>query len=187
MFEQYISSFHEIAKSLKFSDGGGHQLDEQKAVQLIFEKCHVVKKNGSRIYLVGNGGSSGIVSHASVDLLNTCKINAVPITDSSQITCFANDYGYERVFSTPLETMMNPEDMLFAVSSSGSSSNILNAVTTAVKKGSFVLTLSGFKSDNPLRKSGSVNIWIDSASYGMVEIGHSLILHYLTDNFLNNR
>jgi D-sedoheptulose 7-phosphate isomerase len=183
MLEQYISTLHDILKRMIVTGGDGKELKEEEALGVIHNKFDTIKKNGGIVYLIGNGGSNGIVSHASVDLLNTCKINAFPLTDSSQLTCFANDLGYENVFSRPLETIIRSNDALIAISSSGSSKNILNAVKTAVDKNVFVLTLSGFKSDNPLRKSGHVNVWLDSNNYAMAEMGHALILHYITDRY----
>src|SRR5580704_18103930 len=72
--------------------------------------------------------------------------------------------------------------MLVAISSSGQSANILAAVAAARKLGCTVLTLSGFKPDNALRKIGDMNLYLDSTAYGYVEIGHlalfDAILHY---------
>jgi D-sedoheptulose 7-phosphate isomerase len=183
MLEQYTSTFHGILKKMIITNADGNVLKEEEALSIIHNKFDLIKKSNRIICLIGNGGSSGIVSHTSVDLVNTCKITAFPLTDTSQLTCFANDFGYENVFSKPLETMLSPDDALIAVSSSGSSKNILNAVHTAIQKKSFVITLSGFKSDNLLRKKGHINFWLDSERFGMVEIGHALILHYLTDRY----
>jgi D-sedoheptulose 7-phosphate isomerase len=79
--------------------------------------------------------------------------------------------------------MLSPEDMLIAISSSGNSANIRNAVSAAREIGAFSLTLSGFKGDNPLRTMGDTNVWLDSQDYGFVEIGHQFILHNLADRF----
>jgi D-sedoheptulose 7-phosphate isomerase len=183
MLEQYTSTFHDILKRMIITDANSKVLKEEEALSIIHNTFDLIKKNSRIICLVGNGGSNGIVSHASVDLVNTCKITAFPLTDTSQLTCFANDFGYENVFSKPLETMLSSEDALIAVSSSGSSKNILNAVHTAIHKNSFVITLSGFKPDNLLRKKGHINFWLDSDRFGMVEIGHALVLHYITDRY----
>ena len=66
--------------------------------------------------MIGNGGSSGIVSHSMVDFINACGLNARAITDNSLLTCMANDYGYENVFKQPFSAMINEGDMLIAVS-----------------------------------------------------------------------
>jgi len=181
MIREYIQNFSTILSNTIITDSEGTILYEEKLFTTIIEQFKEVQKKGKTVFLVGNGGSSGIVSHSSIDFLNACRIKAFPITDNSQITCFANDYGYENVYSKPLELMFQEGDALIAVSSSGSSKNILNASQTAFKKGGFVLTLSGFNSENPLRKSGHINFWVDVKDYGIVEIGHALLLHILTD------
>ena len=92
----------------------------------------------------------------------------------------SNDYGYENSFSESLSTLAREKDLLIAVSSSGRSPNIHNAVKSVKKVGGEVITLSGFGHDNPLRSMGDLNIWLDSTSYGLVEIGHLFYLHYLS-------
>ena len=133
--------------------------------------------------MIGNCGSSGSISHASVDLLNSCKVKAFPVTDNSQLTCFASDFGFENVFSKPLETLLSEGDLLVAVSSSCNSKNMVNASKLAKSKKNTVISLTGFNQDNFLRQTGDLNFWLDSSSYGLVEIGHAFLLHYLTDRY----
>jgi D-sedoheptulose 7-phosphate isomerase len=180
-YNKYISQFSDVLERMIITNNRFEVSGNDNAVDKITDEILKVKKNNGTVYLVGNGGSSAIVSHASIDLLNTCKVKAVPITDNSQITCFANDYGYENVYSKPLEVLLNSNDLLIAISSSGKSVNIINAVNVATSKNCFALTLSGFLAENPLRKIGTQNIWIESSDYGIVEIGHALILHHITD------
>jgi len=183
--KKYLAIFTETLKTLVISDNNGNILGEDVLWSILLQKLYEAKSKNATIYLVGNGGSNGIVSHASVDFLNTCKIKAVPLSDSSQLTCFANDYGYENIFAKPLDTLISQDDLLIAVSSSGSSKNIINAVKIAKSKDIFILTLSGFKQDNPLNHLGDVNLWINSTHYGMIEIAHTLLLHFISDKFSN--
>ena len=92
----------------------------------------------------------------------------------------SNDYGYENSFSETLSTLAREKDLLIAVSSSGCSPNIHNAVKSIKKAGGEAITLSGFGHDNPLRPMEELSIWLDSNSYGLVEIGHLFYLHYLS-------
>ena len=92
----------------------------------------------------------------------------------------SNDYGYENSFSEPISTLAREQDLLIAVSSSGRSANIQNAVKSIKKVGGRVITLSGFGEDNPLRLMGDLNVWLGSKSYGLVEIGHLFYLHYIS-------
>jgi D-sedoheptulose 7-phosphate isomerase len=92
----------------------------------------------------------------------------------------SNDYGYENSFSEPLSNLAKENDLLIAISSSGRSANIRNAVISIKEAGGYAITLSGFGQDNPLRSMGDLNVWLDSNSYGLVEIGHLFYLHYLS-------
>ncbi len=181
LIKNYIDRFSEVLEKTLITDQQGKELERDEAYQGLVGQLEKIREDKGNLYLVGNGGSSGIISHASVDFLNTCHMRAVPMTDNSMLTCFANDYGYENIFSKPLEKTMQPGDALLAVSSSGTSRNIVNAAETAKSKGAFVLTFSGFKADNPLRATGDTNFWLDALDYGQVELGHALLIHILTD------
>ncbi|MBI3315827.1 MAG: SIS domain-containing protein [Candidatus Omnitrophica bacterium] len=137
----------------------------------------------SAVYIIGNGGSSAIASHVITDFTNVAGLRARTLHESSLITCMANDYGYENAFARLLGAHAVKDDVLIAISSSGRSKNILNAADAMKTAGGRVLTLSGFDRDNPLRKTGDLNVWVDSHDYGLVEIGHLFLLHNLADRF----
>ena len=155
----------------------------KKVIELLLN-C---KQQEGTIYIIGNGGSAAIASHAVIDLLNTTDLRAITLHESAAVTCLSNDYGYERVYEKQLNKLVRSNDLLIAISSSGKSLNILNAVYTAKIKNAAVITFSGFSADNPLRKMGNVNIWLNSNDYGMVEIGHAFILHNITDRLNTKR
>jgi D-sedoheptulose 7-phosphate isomerase len=94
-----------------------------------------------------------------------------------------NDFGYENAFARMLDQVINKNDVLIAISSSGNSINIRNAVDIAKKHHASIITMSGFSEDNPLRKMGNINIWLNSDDYGFVEIGHQFLLHNIADRF----
>ena len=75
----------------------------------------------------------------------------------------------------------NPQDLLFAISSSGESQNILNAAVAAQKKSIPVVTFSGFSQSNALRSLGTINFYVPSYAYGFVEIGHLTLCHAILD------
>jgi len=184
MFAKYIEDFSSILRKTEATDESSKiELDE--AFTAVVKQMEEVRNNKSHVYLVGNGGSSAIVSHAAIDLLNACGFKAHALTDNSLLTCMANDYGYENVFSQPLKTLFEEGDVLVAISSSGKSPNIVNACHQVKDNAAAVITFSGFSSDNPLRISGDYNFWLDSKDYGIVEIGHSLLFHHVTDKLYN--
>ena len=172
--------FRAILEKAEFSDHEGNSLDYEKGIQKNLGMLESLRDRCANLFLVGNGGSAGVVSHILTDFINVNKLNARTLHESSLLSCMSNDYGYENSFSEPLSTLAREKDLLIAVSSSGRSPNIHNAVKSVKKVGGEVITLSGFGHDNPLKSMGDLNIWLDSTSYGLVEIGHLFYLHYLS-------
>jgi D-sedoheptulose 7-phosphate isomerase len=136
---------------------------------------------GNKIMIVGNGGSAGIASHTAIDLSKNANLRALAFNDSSALTCLGNDFGYEHVFAKQIEFHGRPNDLLIAISSSGGSANILNAVAAARARDIRAVTFSGFKADNALRKSGDLNFYVPASEYGFVEMAHQALLHALLD------
>jgi len=141
------------------------------------------KKENGLVYCIGNGGSAGIASHFCNDLIKTLQIPASTLVDSNVLTCLANDFGYEKSYSEALRVNLKKQDLLVAISSSGNSLNIVNAVKIAKEKKAKVITLSGFDNFNLIRQLGDLNFWLDRIDYGLVEMGHFFILHYVIDLF----
>ena len=149
------------------------------AVRIIKDLIHANKN----LFIIGNGGSSGIASHAANDFINMCGLKCQTFHDISVLTCMTNDYGYDVTYQKLLENFSNENDCLIAISSSGNSLNIINATEKFRElnpKGK-IITLSGFSQDNQLRNKGDLNFWIDSKSYGIVEIAHQFILQFFAD------
>jgi D-sedoheptulose 7-phosphate isomerase len=141
------------------------------------------KMNQNMIYVIGNGGSAGIASHFSNDLIKALKIPSSTLVDSNVLTCLANDFGYDKCYSEALKINLKRHDVLVAISSSGNSKNIINATKIAKEKKATIVTLSGFDSTNQLRKVGDLNFWLDKSDYGLVEMGHFFLLHTVIDLF----
>jgi D-sedoheptulose 7-phosphate isomerase len=181
MIRNYLSAFTDLLNETSITDEHGKGLDDDAAFKSMIHRLSEIRTQHGTVYLIGNGGSSGIISHAGIDFLNKCNIKAYPVTDSSLLTCLSNDYGYDQVFVKVLQKTASPKDCLIAVSSSGNSPNIVNAADWAKKNNLYVITFSGFTPDNLLRSKGYINFWLNSKNYGHVEIGHSLLLHILTD------
>jgi D-sedoheptulose 7-phosphate isomerase len=153
------------------------------AMLQVMENLRKIRQNKQSLYIIGNGGSAAVASHAQVDFVNVAKINAQVLHESSLITCMANDFGYENVYSRVISQFIKSGDILIAISSSGKSKNIFNAMNVAIERGVKVVTFTGFDPNNPLRQFGHFNFWLDSYDYGYVEVGHQFILHNLSDRF----
>ena len=140
------------------------------------------KKNKSRILIFGNGGSAAIASHISVDLTKNIKVKAMNFNEADLITCFANDYGYEKWIEKTVEFYADKNDILILISSSGKSKNMINACKAAKKKKiSKIITLTGNKKNNPLSKLGDINLWVDSNIYNHIENIHQIWLLTVCD------
>lgn len=180
MFSFRFQELSDAMSCCTYTSKGGSLIESealQKAFQLISE---TVRQKGI-VYVIGNGGSAGIASHFSNDLMKALRIPSQTFYDSNLMTCLSNDIGYENVFSYPLERVLKREDLLVAISSSGKSPNILRAAEVAIQRKVPLLTLSGFLSSNPLRTMGNLNFWVDRADYGLVETAHFFLLHTIID------
>ncbi len=176
------AEFARVVSGSAWTDRQGQRGSSENGAATFMGWVDALKKARKRMYIVGNGGSAAIASHAVTDFANMAKISAFTLHDSSLLTCMTNDYGYEVAFARMLALHAGEGDMLVAISSSGKSPNICNAVESFRSAGGGkVMTLSGFKSDNPLRTLGDINVWLDSDNYGIVEIGHQFVLHNLSD------
>ena len=142
-----------------------------------------IKKNKNKIYIVGNGGSSSIASHVSVDFAKLSGINCSTFNNANLITCFANDYGYENWVTEAIKTYSSEEDLIILISSSGTSKNIVNAAKYCKKNNINLITLSGFKKNNPLSQSGNINFHVESEEYNFIEMTHHIILLSIVDIF----
>ena len=164
---------------------------DDKIIQKIIEakeESLKVKNNGSKIMIFGNGGSAAIASHFSVDITKNAKIRAVNFNEADLITCFANDYGYEKWIEKAVDFYADKNDVLILISSSGKSLNMINACKTAKnKKVSKVITFTGHDKNNPLSKLGDINFWIDSKAYNFVENTHQLWLLTIVDLIIGKK
>ncbi|MBA3052136.1 SIS domain-containing protein [bacterium] len=140
-----------------------------------------VKRADKKVIIAGNGASAAIASHISVDMTKNAGVRTVNFNDADLITCFSNDYGYEMWVAKALEFYAEEGDAVILISSSGRSANMINAAKKARQLNLPVLTLTGFKHDNPLSSMGAVNIWIDSEEYNIVEAVHGILLSAIGD------
>ena len=140
-----------------------------------------VKKNGKKVIVAGNGGSAAMASHVAVDFTKQGGIRTVNFNEADLITCFANDYGYEHWVAKAVEFYGDEGDMVILISSSGSSTNMINSVQTAKQIGMSVVTFTGFNADNPLKQEGNLNFWLNSKAYNVVENTHQIWLLMVCD------
>lgn len=166
-----------------YTDNAGCKIDVPVAeeLSLFLRQARIERK---KLFFVGNGGSAGISVHMTADFLKNAQMRTVDLYAPTTLTCLGNDYGYEYVFSKQLELLADQGDVLVAISSSGNSPNILRAVEATRAAGGIVVTFTGFKSDNCLRKMGDRNLYVPSMEYGIVESIHNQILQQVVDEIM---
>ena len=176
----YFSLYYKtISKGLKSIESA--QLNQ--AALLVWE----THQSGNKIILVGNGGSAAMASHVAVDFTKAAGIRAINFNEADLITCFANDYGYEHWVAKALEAYADSGDLAILISSSGKSLNIINGAEKAKKIGLSVITVSGFLPDNPLRKLGDLNLWVNNSEYNIVEMTHHIWLVAIIDYLIETK
>jgi D-sedoheptulose 7-phosphate isomerase len=154
---------------------------KEEDILRIKEEVVRARDAGGMVFFAGNGASTTIASHASLDYMNQLGMQCMCLNDPNVITCFSNDFGYEEVFARSIKIYGKPGDLCILVSSSGMSKNVVKAACIAKTLGLRIITLTGFDPDNDLKALGDVNLWIDSKVYNVVECAHMLMLVAVCD------
>lgn len=136
---------------------------------------------GNKILICGNGGSACDAAHFAEELTGRFRNDRRPLaalacTDAGHITCTANDYGFEAVFSRWVQALARPADVLIVLSTSGNSSNILRAVEAARNARATVIALLG-KDGGKLRGKSDIEITAPGGGSDRIQELHMLILH----------
>lgn len=174
----HFSSAIEILQ--KFNNSTNHSLIETAGQTMV-----TAIKNGGKIISCGNGGSMCDAMHFAEELTgryreNRRAIPALSISDPSHLSCVANDYGYDFVFSRYVEALGQKGDVLLAISTSGNSKNVLEAINAAKNKGMKIVGLTG-KSGGKMAELCDVEIrapfseYADRAQEIHIKVIHSLI------------
>ena len=178
-FEKYFKNYNKSIYDLLI-DLDTSLID--RSVELIL-KC---KRNKGKVFIVGNGGSSSIASHVSVDFAKVANVPSNTFNNANLITCFANDYGHENWIKEAIKAYTQKNDILILISSSGNSKNIINAAKYCNENNIPLITFSGFDKENNLAKLGNINIHINSKNYNYIEMSHHIILVSIVDIFKEN-
>ena len=181
LINERAEKFAALLRSMVVTDLKGTELQGTEQIPAIKKLFVDTQANSGNIFVIGNGGSAAVASHIVNDLFNAAGMRAYSFNDPSMLTCLANDYGYENVFSRQISGVAKRKDLLVAISSSGTSPNIINAAQKMAEIGGKTLTLTGFDRRNCLRRMGDMNLWLNSSNYGLVEVGHLFVLHQVTD------
>tara|TARA_Y100001970_G_scaffold294347_1_gene451148 strand:- start:6754 stop:7311 length:558 start_codon:yes stop_codon:yes gene_type:complete len=174
--KNYISNYiNDFSRTIKNSD------NQNKNIFKIYNLLSRIKSNNS-IHIFGNGGSSSIASHFSMDLTNNSSVKCFSYNDPALITCYSNDFKFENWISRVIKKYGKKNDILILISSSGMSKNMINGLKEAKRrKFKKIITFTGFKKNNYLNKNGDINFWVDSNKYNIIENTHQFFLLMIVD------
>lgn len=140
--------------------------------------------DGHKVLICGNGGSAAEAQHLAAELVVRYEterrgLGAVALTtDSSVLTACGNDYDFERIFSRQVEALGRPGDVLVAISTSGTSKNVLSAIHAARRCGMHVVGLSGRKGFNA---HCDIDIICPGLTTAIIQMGHLMVIHLLCE------
>jgi D-sedoheptulose 7-phosphate isomerase len=170
MSKQFLTEYFATYKALAFEESVFTPIEE------FAELAKATRDLGKKLMFAGNGASAAIAAHGAVDFTKQGGVRAVTFNEADLITCFANDYGYDRWMEKSVEFYGDEGDVVVLISVSGTSPSVVEAAKYAKRNGMKVVTFSGKTPDNDLRQLGDINFWVDSAAYNIVECIHMIWL-----------
>ena len=185
---QFINdSFNDAHKVLTGFMNNPHNIHSvNSAIKMMVDSY----RNNNRVFSCGNGGSMCDAMHFAEELTGRFRkerapLAAMAINDPSHLTCVANDYGYDFVFSRYVEAWGNSGDVLLAISTSGNSPNVINAVESAKKKGMRVVGLLG-KNGGKLKDMVDIALVVDSQISDRIQEVHIKCIHIFIEGIERN-
>ncbi len=156
------------------------------AVERVVEAILLAQAGGRHVYILGNGGSASTATHFACDLSKATivagrsRLRVTCLSDNvALLTAWANDDSYNRVFAEPLVNLVDPDDIVIAISASGNSPNVLEAIKVSNEMGALTVGLVGFDGGQ-LQDLVDLSIHIESRDYGVVEDCHLVLEHAIT-------
>jgi D-sedoheptulose 7-phosphate isomerase len=163
----------------------------QPEIEALAERLSKVLQSGGKLLICGNGGSAADAQHFAAELVGRfeqerCGLPAIALTtDTSAMTAIGNDYGFDHLFSRQVEALASEGDALIGISTSGNSENVLQALTTAKKRGCLTCGLTG-RDGGKIVEQVEININIPVQRTARVQEAHLTILHILCELIESN-
>ncbi len=182
MRENYRAAIDEKLSVLNALEEQGYFTVLDSVFQVIVD-CY---RNGHKIMMAGNGGSASDAQHFAGELMGQFEekrkpLPAVALTpDSSVMTCICNDYGFEQCFARQIQGLGQAGDVFFAISTSGNSANIVEAVKMAKERGMITVLLSG-KTGGKLAEICDYNLLVPSTHVSRIQEIHIFTIHTLCE------
>ena len=164
-------------------DGLKSQVDN---IGLVIQKCKKVLGSNNKFMFCGNGGSAADSQHLAAEFTGRFlrKVQPLPAialtTDTSALTAIGNDFSFEEVFSRQVSALGHKGDLLFGISTSGNSSNVIRAVNIAKEAGIYTVGLVGYDGGE-LAKTADISIVVDSTFTARIQEMHIIIGHIICE------
>jgi len=177
-FNKYIDDF---SKNLLVLKSNIYPILNEAIINI--NKCLLI---GGKLIFFGNGGSASDSQHLCAEFVGRYKKDREPLaaialnTDTSILTAVANDMGYENIFSRQVKALAKKEDLLFAISTSGESKNVINAVSVGKELGLTSISLTGMK-ESSLSRMSDICISVPSNQVNQIQEMHILIGHFICE------
>lgn len=175
LLEDYLQQVRDALELLPLVEAAG-----------VAEQLLRARDENRTVYVLGNGGSAATASHAATDWLKPSRgdslggVSTVSLVDNvALLTAWANDTSFENVFAAQLESLLQPGDVVIAISGSGNSPNVLRAIRTARQAGALTIGLTGFNG-GALSRLVDISVVIPCDTQGMIEDVHMMLVHALT-------
>lgn len=174
---------------LQSIDAKTELLEDEESIKVFneaIEELLSIYKNGGKLFLAGNGGSAADAQHLAAEFISRLIFDRDPLaaealtTDTSTLTAIANDYGYEKVFSRQLEANATPKDMFLAITTSGNSPNILEALNYCKKSNIKSILFTG-KDGGPAADIADFTIIATGGTTAPIQEIHILLGHSMCE------
>lgn len=158
----------------------------EEAIEQVLDALHQARLDNKQVFILGNGGSASTASHFVCDLGKNTRVQGTPnfrvmgLTDNMALfSALANDEGYENVFAQQLANYLQPDDVVIGISTSGNSTNVVNAIQFANSLGAKTIGFTGFTSGK-LGTLVDIDLHVPSHSIEHVEDIHLVLEHLIT-------
>jgi D-sedoheptulose 7-phosphate isomerase len=178
-FKEYSSTLSQVVEEV-----------DPRAVQSLADTILDCYREDRWVFIIGNGGSGANASHFCEDLgkgtLSSLedqkRLKVLSLTDNTPyLLAWANDEGYDRIFVEQLKNLRQPGALLIAISGSGNSENVLQAVRYANDHGMRTFGITGFEGGQ-LAVLAQQKVTVPSNNMGLVEAAHSILFHYVLED-----
>lgn len=186
--EMLCSSIKSFAKTYIEDIKSSLDTLDLNSIERIVDVLWAAYLNDKQVFIMGNGGSASTASHFACDLSKGTivegkkRLRAICLNDNmALVTAFSNDLGYTDVFKEQLMNLINPDDVVIAITASGNSSNILRAIEYARENGAISVGFIGFDG-GILNNMVDEKIVVDSENYGQIEDTHLVLEHMIAQS-----